>query len=84
MRKGLDVVLFGRKGCHLCEAVEEEVRSKGATIRLSVVDIDEDEALQGRYFTRVPVVTVDGREVFEAKMMDAGGIWRRALSEALA
>lgn len=84
MEKTFDVVIFSKAGCHLCEQVEGEIRStKGAQINLKVVDIDQDPSLQARYLTRVPVVTVDGREVFEARMMDADGRWRERLAGAL-
>lgn len=84
MGKALDVVVYSRKGCHLCEEVEREVRSKeGAMVSLTVVDIDGGRLLQARYLTRVPVVTVGGREVFEGKMMDVGGRWRKKLAEML-
>lgn len=85
MGKALEVVIFSRKGCHLCEEVEGEVRSvKGATVDLAVVDIDGDPSLQARYLTRVPVVMVGGREVFEARVMDPAGRWRERLARALA
>lgn len=73
------VVLYRRNGCHLCEAVEAELRSLRVTGGVAVVDIDGDPRLQARYFLRVPVVTVDGKEVFEAKMMDQGGKWKERL-----
>ncbi len=79
-----EIVVLGRKDCHLCELVEAEIRSmEGADARLTVVDIDKDAALQGKYWLRIPVVLLGGREVFEAKMMDPEGRWRRALPSLL-
>jgi len=84
LQMAIDVVLFGKEGCHLCEAVESEIRSSGGTkIKLKVVDIEGDPALQSAYWMRVPVVTVAGKEVFEAKMMDLGGRWRSQLISTL-
>lgn len=77
------MVLFGREGCHLCDAVEAEIRSMKVTVSLTVVDIDGDPALQSRYLVRVPVVTVRGREIFEAKMVDREGRWRAKLQSLL-
>lgn len=72
--------MLSRLGCHLCEAVEEEIRStKGVAFDLVVIDIDVDPMLKDKYSVRVPVVTVDGKEVFEAKMMDTDGRWRKRL-----
>jgi len=85
MDKIREVVIFGRKGCHLCETVEAEIRSiKEIKISLTVVDIDRDPALQAKYLTRVPVVVVGGRETFEAKMMDIEGEWKEKLIATLA
>lgn len=78
------VVIFGKEGCHLCDAVEAEIRSmEGIGAGLSVVDIGRDPALHERYWMRVPVVTVGGREVFEAKMMDLEGRWKQRLPSLL-
>lgn len=84
MPEPVKVVIYGKEGCHLCDDVEAEISSL-AEYRdaLTVVDIAEDSALQAKYWMRVPVVTVDGEEVFEARMMDPGGSWRERLLAAL-
>ncbi|MBC3760419.1 glutaredoxin family protein [Quadrisphaera oryzae] len=57
------VVLYGRRGCHLCDVAREQVAracaAAGATWR--EVDVDADPELVARYSDLVPVVTVDGR-----------------------
>jgi glutaredoxin len=61
------VVLYGRPGCHLCEdalAVLERVRGR-TPFTLEQVDIESDDALFTRYLERIPVVTIDKREMFE-------------------
>ena len=61
------VTLFGRPGCHLCDdarAVLERIRADHP-VTLREVDIDGDEELFKRYLERIPVVTVDGRELFD-------------------
>ena len=78
------MVIFRREGCHLCEAVEAEIRSmKEVKANLTVVDIDSDPALHVRYLLSIPVVAVGGREIFEAKMMDPEGRWRKRLPSLL-
>lgn len=80
----LEVVIFGRGGCHLCDLVESEIRrTKGVGSSLTVIGIDSDPELQTRYWARIPVVTVGGKEVFEAKMMDPEGEWRKRLPALL-
>ena len=83
-RGALEVVLFSKKGCHLCEAVEAEIRSMAVIgTSLTVVDIDEDSALHDKYWMRIPVVRVEGEDVFEAKMMDQEGEWKNRLAHIL-
>jgi glutaredoxin len=60
------VTVYTRAGCHLCreaERVVAEVAHGRAAVRL--VDIDADPAITERYTVRVPVIAVDGRELFE-------------------
>jgi glutaredoxin len=61
------VVLFGRKGCCLCDdarEVLERVR-RGREFDLQERDIERDDALLRAYLERIPVVTIDGEEAFE-------------------
>jgi len=61
------VTLYGRAGCHLCDdarAVLERVRASHP-FRLEEIDIEADDALFKRYLERIPVVAVDGEELFE-------------------
>ena len=61
------VTLYGRPGCHLCDdalAVLERVRAR-APFDLRTVDIEADEALLRAYLERIPVVSLDGEDVYE-------------------
>jgi glutaredoxin len=61
------VTLYTRPGCHLCEdarAALERVRER-APFALVEVDIERDDALHRAYLERIPVVAVDGEELFE-------------------
>jgi glutaredoxin len=61
------VVLYGRDGCCLCDdarAILERVRSRAA-FELREFDIESDPAVHRAYLERIPVVTIDGVEVFE-------------------
>jgi glutaredoxin len=61
------VVLYGRRGCHLCDearAVLTRVR-RAHPFGYAERDIDEDDDLLARYLERIPVVTIDGVEAFE-------------------
>jgi glutaredoxin len=61
------VVLYTRVGCHLCEDAERTLRREQAAtpFELELVDVDGDPQLVRRYGVRVPVVAVDGEELFE-------------------
>lgn len=61
------VTLYTKPECHLCEEALKtlcEIRAE-LPFELLVRDIDADEALQRAYFERIPVVTIDGEELFE-------------------
>jgi glutaredoxin len=61
------VTLYTRPGCHLCDdarAALERVR-KHAPFALVEIDIESDDALHRAYLERIPVVELDGDEVFE-------------------
>ena len=61
------VVLYGRPGCHLCDDARAAILrvARRAVLTLTEVDIEGDDALLRRYLERIPVVVVDGEEVFE-------------------
>jgi glutaredoxin len=61
------VTLYGRPGCHLCDdalAVLERIRAD-APFDLRTVNIEDDDALLRAYLERIPVVSVDGDEVYD-------------------
>ena len=62
-----EIVLFGRAGCHLCDdarAVLERVRAE-LPFRLVERDIEADDALLRAYLERIPVIALDGEELFD-------------------
>ena len=61
------VTLYGRPGCHLCDgarAVLLALRQR-VPFELHEVDIESDDDLFKRYLERIPVVTLDGEELFD-------------------
>lgn len=57
------LVLYGRPGCHLCDDARAVLERVGAPF--AEIDITTDDALHAAYLERIPVVTLDGEEVFE-------------------
>jgi 4a-hydroxytetrahydrobiopterin dehydratase len=64
----LDVTVYTRRNCPLCEKAKEAMRASGVPLRIRDVDIDEDPALRERYTDDVPVIELDGREVFRHRI----------------
>jgi glutaredoxin len=65
-----EVIVYSRKGCHLCEIVKETLvklqRQGGYTWR--EVDVDSDEQLRRQFTDEVPVVFINGRKAFKYRM----------------
>jgi hypothetical protein len=61
------VTLYGKPGCHLCDearAVVERVRAE-RPFDLVEIDVTLDPTLHRRYGERIPVLELDGEELFE-------------------
>jgi len=68
-RRG-EVVLYTRKGCHLCEVVKEslvKLRRHGS-FELREIDVDSDAETRRLYTDEVPVVFINGRKAFKYRM----------------
>ena len=57
------LVLYSRPGCHLCDDARVLIERVGAPY--SEIDITTDDALHAAYLERIPVVVLDGIELFE-------------------
>jgi glutaredoxin len=61
------MLLYTRRGCHLCEAAEDMVAAHAHSAAVEILDVDADPLLQQRYGLRVPVLTADGTVVMEGR-----------------
>lgn len=61
-----DVVLYGKPGCCLCDDAGRALAAAGIGFRQ--VDITTDPGLMNEFGITIPVVEVDGFQVFEAGM----------------
>jgi len=57
------LVLYGRPGCHLCDDARIVLERIGEPFE--EVDIDSDDELFKRYLERIPVITLDGEELYD-------------------
>ena len=72
------VVLYGRPGCHLCEEARDELERLRAELAFALEerDIEQDDRLHRKYLERIPVVSLDGEELFDF-FVDADELRRR-------
>ena len=75
------LVLYSRPGCCLCDDAREVLRRARDRHEFVLLehDIDEDDALTLAYLERIPVITIDGEEVFEL-FVDEHQLDRRLLA----
>jgi glutathione S-transferase len=61
------VTLYGRPGCHLCDEARLVLQRIRAThpFRLEEIDIEADDTLLRRYLERIPVIALEGEELFD-------------------
>ena len=74
------MTLYGRPGCHLCDEARAALLRVRADVpfELREIDIDGDDELFKRYLERIPVVALNGEELFEFEVDEAA--LRRRLS----
>ena len=65
-----EVVLYSRRGCHLCEIVKESLvkLARQTQFTWQEVDVDSDEALRRQFTDEVPVVFINGKKAFKYRM----------------
>jgi hypothetical protein len=61
------LTLYGKPGCHLCDDARTVVGEAlaGRDVALQEVDVTLDPVLERRYGVRIPVLALDGEELFE-------------------
>ena len=57
------LVLYTRPGCHLCDDARAVLKRMGEPF--DEIDIESDDALHAAYLERIPVLTLDGLELFD-------------------
>jgi glutaredoxin len=64
------VILYTRKGCHLCEVVKESLvkLERRGGYKWQEVDVDSNPEVRRLYTDEVPVVFINGRKAFKYHM----------------
>ena len=62
-----EVTLYGRPGCHLCDDARGVLERLRGELPFALVerDIERDDALHRAYLERIPVIALDGEELFD-------------------
>ena len=63
------VTVYSREDCHLCDealAALDSIDREGLVVE--VVDIEGDDALLPRYLERIPVIALDGVELYDFRL----------------
>lgn len=66
------VVVYSRKGCHLCAIVKETLAKleRRASFTWQEVDVDSDAVLHRQFSDEVPVIFIDGKKAFKYRMAE--------------
>ena len=57
------LVMYSRPGCHLCDEARAVLLRIGEPF--DEIDIDSDDELFKRYLERIPVIVLDGEELYD-------------------
>jgi glutaredoxin len=78
----LEVILYTRPGCHLCDEAKLQIAPLLAEVggRLQEINIDADPELRERYNLDVPVIFLEGRKIAKHRVDPAQ--FRRQLRDA--
>ena len=70
MAQPREVIVYSRKGCHLCEIVKESLvkLQKRGGYSWREIDVDSDAEIRRLYTDEVPVVFINGRKAFKYHM----------------
>jgi len=65
--------LYSRPGCHLCEEMKEVIASVATNVDLELeeVDISGDPQLEAEFGTEIPVLFINGRKAFKYRLTAA-------------
>ena len=64
------VIIYSRPGCHLCDEAKAAIQNSGCADRFTLeeINIDSDPELLRKYKYDIPVILIDGVEVFRHRV----------------
>lgn len=69
MRKA-HVIVYSRPGCHLCDEAKAAIENSDCSdlYTLEEINIESDDELLKKYQYDIPVIVIDGKEVFQHRV----------------
>ena len=66
----VEVIVYSRPGCHLCDEAKAAIQNSGYSDRFTLeeINIESDEELLRKYKYDIPVVLLNGVEVFRHRV----------------
>lgn len=70
MKNQIQIVLFSKPGCHLCEVMKQEMTKADCAelYELQEINIESDAELLARYRHDIPVLMINGVEAFRHRL----------------
>ena len=70
MNVRVQVILYSKPGCHLCEVMKREMAKADCAelYKLEEINIEGDAQLFARYRHDIPVLIIDGEEAFRHRL----------------
>lgn len=70
MKDQVQVILYSKPGCHLCEVMKKEMAKVDCAelYELQEINIESDAELLARYRHDIPVLMIDGVEAFRHRL----------------
>jgi glutaredoxin len=80
----VSVTIYSKPGCHLCEEAKAVMLAAGCRELFTITEtnIETDPELLARYRYDIPVIMIDGAEVFRHRIVAKN--FRAAIEKALA
>ncbi len=78
-----EIIVFSKTGCHLCERAIDILRDLSGKHKFSleIVEITTSKELFRKYFLTIPVVRLDGKDVFNAEDIGSPAEFRPKLTK---
>jgi thiol-disulfide isomerase/thioredoxin len=72
MSEPVEVTVYRRENCHLCESALETIErvadDSEVAVSITEIDVDTDESLAAAYGDRVPHILIDGADAFSYRV----------------